>query len=160
MSTSAVAGVFAYLLAHLPAVVEAVDPNGVVVDGWVDVAPPAPAPILVIGAPHPEDATSMDQSRQYMALGASHVEEAFDVPCYIDVGVGGTDQGAARAIALSVFDGVVDLVRSDLTLGGNLLRGRFAELSDIKLVGTRDLSEAQAGRRCVLSFVVRCRNFY
>lgn len=160
MSTSALSGVIDYLMAHLPAVVQAVDPNGIVVEGWISVVPPPPAPILVVGMVHPDDALTADQTRQYLALGAGNVEEDFTIPCYIDVGVGGFEQAQARKVACAVFDGVVDLIRGDLTLGGLLHRGRFAELIDIQLVGTRDPEEAQAGRRSVLSFRLRARNFY
>lgn len=160
MSTSALSGVIDYLVAQLTTIVAAYDPNGIVVEGWVDEAPPPPAPIVVVGMPSPDSALAADETRQYLALGSGNVEEAFDIPCYIDVYVGGTDQSLARKAVCTVFDAVVDLVRSDLTLGGNLKRGRFAELTDIRLVGTRDVEEAQSGRRSVLSFVVRCRNFY
>lgn len=162
MSTSALSGAFDYLVAHLPAVVTAVDPNGIVSEGWVATAPPPPAPIVVVGMPSPDNASAADETRQYLALGSGQVEESFDIPCYIDVYVAGITgaQGQARAIACLVFDGVVDLIRSDLTLGGVLKRGRVAQLTDIRLVATRDEEEAQAGRRSVLSFVVRCANFY
>lgn len=153
-------GTIDYLLAQLPAVVSAVDPNGIVVESWVTTIPPAPAPIVVVGAPHPDDATTADETRQYLTLGAGNVEETFKIPCYIDVSVGGTDQSLARKPVLVIFDGVVDLIRADLTLGGNLKRGRFAQLTDIMLVGTRDVETATAGRRSTLSFSVVCANFY
>lgn len=161
MSTSALSGVFDYLLAQLPAVVNAVDANGVVVEGYCLNAPPAPAPIVSVGSQHPDDAQAASASRQYLALGAAHVEESFQIPCYIDVEVVGVnEQSTARRKACLIFDGVVDLVRSDLTLGGNLLRGRYAKLENIRLLATAGDLEAATGRRSILSFDVDCSNFY
>jgi hypothetical protein len=161
MSTSAVSGVMDYLLTQLPAVVHAVDTNGVVVEGYCNQAPPAPAPIVSVGTQHPDDATAGTGSRQYLALGAAHVEEDFVIPCYIDVEVEGIDeQSTARRKVCLIFDGVVDLVRSDLTLGGNLLRGRYAQLENIRLLATAGDLEAATGRRSILSFDLSCKNFY
>ncbi len=161
MSTSALSGTMDYLLARLPAVVTAVDPLGIVAEGYVNSAPPAPAPIVAVGTPHPEDASAAEQTRQYLALGSGIVEENFMIPCYIDVEIVGIDeQTNARRKACLIFDGVVDLIRSDLTLGGNLKRGRFAELGDIRLIATAGDVEAASGRRSILTFVVRARNAY
>ena len=163
MSTSALSGVMDYLLAQLPAVVAAVDVNGVVVEGYVrlGVAPPAPAPIVVVGAISPTSANAADETRQYVSLGTENVEESFSIPCYIDVEIVGIDeQTNARRKACLIFDGVVDLVRSDLTLGGNLKRGRVAQLSNIVLTATEGDVEAATGRRSILAFDVVCANFY
>lgn len=160
MSTSAVSGTIDYLLTTFTTAAHTVDSQSVVVESWPSTIPKAGVPLVVVAAPHPDDATSADETRQYLALGSGSVEEAFDIPCYIDVGVGGLDQSVARKKACLVFDAFVDAIRADLTLGGNLKRGRFAQLTDITLVGTRDPDEAQQGRRSVLSFRVKCANFY
>lgn len=161
MSTSALSGSMDYLLAQFPAVVAAVDTNGIVSEGFPTFVPPPPAPILVVGMAHPLDATASEQTRQYLALGSGSVEEDFTIPCYIDTAISGIDeQSNARRKSLLVFDGVVDLIRSDLTLGGNLKRGRFAEITDILLIATRDEEEAATGRRSIVGFRVHCRNLY
>ena len=161
MSTSALSGSMDYLLSGLPAVVAAVDANGVVSEGFPTFVPPPPAPILVVGMAHPLDATAADETRQYMALGSGVVEEDFTIPCYIDVAISGIDeQTNARRKACLIFDGVVDFVRADLSLGGVLRRGRFAEITDILLIATRDEEEAATGRRSIIGFRVHCRNLY
>jgi len=161
MSTSALSGTLDYLLAQFATVVATVDTNGIVSEGFVVSAPPPPAPIVVVGMPHPDDALVANESRQYVTLGAGHVEETFTIPCYIDVFIIGiNEQAAARKKACLIFDKIVDVVRSDLTLGGNLQRGRFAAIVDISLVGTRDEEEATHGRRAVLSFAIQAMNLY
>ena len=161
MSTSALSGVMDYLLAQFGTALHNVDPDGVIDEGIPTFVPPAPHPLLIVGMPHPEDATAADGLRNYFALGSGGFEEEFEVPCYIDVGVAGPlEQGTARRSALLVFDGCVDAIRADLTLGGLLKKGRWAEIPTSQLVATRDEQEATKGRRSILSFRVKCRNFY
>jgi hypothetical protein len=155
---SAIAPVFTYLLAQLPPVVQAVDTTGVVFDGWAD----APADtVLVVGATAPGNQVAADETRTYLELGARKVNEEFFVPCFIGVQTGGTDLAIPRATALAIFDGIVSLIASDMTLGGALLNGRWAEISDIGF--TQEplaVTGAMDGRQVVLSFRVHCRNYY
>lgn len=161
MTTSALSGVIDYLLTQFTTAVNTVDTNGIVSEGFVVTAPPPPAPIIVVGMPHPDDALVANETRQYVTLGAGHVEETFTIPCYIDVFVVGiNEQATARKKACLIFDKIVDVVRADLTLGGNLTRGRYASISDISMIGTRDEDEATHGRRSVLSFNIHANNLY
>ena len=150
-------GVIDYLMAQLPAVMSAVDPDGLVQEGWWTTVT---ATMLMVGMENPETALTSDQTRQYLSLGSGRVEEHFLIPAYIDAYVGGNDQSVPRKKVCQIFDGVVDLVRSDLTLGGNLKAGRFCQVTDVVLIGTRDVEEAKNGRRSVLSFKFDCNNVY
>lgn len=156
---SSVAGVFTYLLAQTPAVITAVDSTGQVFDGYVDDPPVIPAPLLVIGADAPLTSFAEDGTRKYVELGPNGVDEDYNVPCYILTFRGDTNQAAARAQALSIFDGFVKMVAQDMTLGGNLLSGRWAEIVDIQIVQT-DPDQANDGRCCVIAFKVHCVNHY
>lgn len=159
--SSAIGAAFTYLLAQLPAVIQAVDANGIIVDGPVAPAlPPPPTPMLFVGATDPQNGVATQGTRNYLELGGRKVNEEFFIPCYIDSSVGDTNQAAARNIALAVYDGVVHLIASDLTLGGALLNGRWAEITDIQMVMTETEAEADDGRRCVITFKVHCLNHY
>lgn len=158
---SAIAGAFDYLLTNLPAVVEAVDPDGVVIDGPVaNSLPPEPAPVVYVGAVDPYTAVSADATRQYLTLGGFKVDEDFSIPCYIDASTNDGDQSASRRTALAVWDGIVHLISNDMTLGGLLLAGRVAIVDDIQIIQTDGEDEAEAGRRTVVTFRVHCQNHY
>lgn len=157
MSTSAIGPVFTYLIANLPGVVQAVYPAVVVADGWVtDVGDD----MLIIGSSGPDTPESDQATHLYQELGAQRVEEQFEIPCYIDCWVGGSDQSEARNRALAIFNAVVTFVRSDLTFGGALLSGRWGQITNIRMEHTRDITEAQSGRRWTISFSISCKNLY
>lgn len=159
--SSAIGPAFSYLLANLPAIVAAVDPNGVVVDGPIATTiPPPPAPMLYVGATDPMNTTAETGAHLYVTLGGFHVDEDFEIPCFIDVSTGGLDQSQSRNTALAVLDGVVHLIGNDLTLGGILLAGRVAEITHIQMVQTDGPAESIEGRRCVVAFIVHCANHY
>lgn len=159
MSQGALSPVLDYLMAQLPAVVQAVDPNGMVYEGLVSSSSP-PDTVLVVGREEPENPQSADAARDYIELGTGRVNETINLFCYVDCFQGGVeDQSITRRRAALIFDGVVDLIRADLTLGGALKNGRWAELEAIRLLPSRP-EDVPAGRRTVLSFTVVAHNFY
>jgi hypothetical protein len=157
VSTSAIGPVFDYLMANLQGVVTAVSPAAVVQDGW-------PATIgndmVLVGRSGPDASDASSGTHVYQELGALRVEEAFEIPCFIDCFVGGTDQGEARAKALAIFNAIVTFLRTDLTFGGALNNGRFGQMTNIRMDHTRDPAEAADGRRCLIFFTLSCRNLY
>lgn len=158
MVASAIGPVFDYLLAGLPAVITAVSPNASVQDGWVN---DMTNEMVVLGATAVDAPDAQTTGTHvYQELGAARVEEAFDIPAYVDCVVGGIDQSEARNNALVIFNAIVAFVRTDLTFGGALLNGRIGQLTNIRMDHTRDPVEAQAGRRCVIYFTVSCHNLY
>lgn len=153
--------VFDYLLAQVPAVVVAVDATAIVVDGPVaDYIAPPPAPMVFIGARDPITPLAAQGTRNYVELGRLKVDEDFYVPCYIDAASGGAAQSVSRNAALAVYDAIVHLIQGDMTLGGALLDGRTAEITDVQMIQTDTEEEAEDGRRCVLTFNVHCQNHY
>jgi hypothetical protein len=157
MPTSAIGPVFDYLLAGLPAVVTAVSPNASVQDGWVN---DMTDQMVVLGTTPDAPDAQTSGTHLYQELGAGRVEEAFEIPAYVDCVVGGSVQAEARAAALVIFNAIVAFVRTDLTFGGALLNGRIGQLTNIRMDHTRDPVEAQAGRRCVIYFTISCHNLY
>lgn len=159
--SSAIGAVFTYLIANVTTAVQAVDPTAVVVDGPVaDYIPPPPAPIVFIGATDPINATATDGTRNYVELGRMKVDEDFTIPCYIDASVNGANQATCRNAALAVYDAIIHMIQSDMTLGGALLAGRVAEVTDIQIIQTNTEEEADDGRRCLITFKVHCQNHY
>ena len=153
--------VFAYLLANVPAAVQAVDATAVVVDGPVaDAIAPPPAPMIFIGAHDPVTPVAAQGTRAYVELGRLKVDEDFYVPCYIDAASGGSDQSIARNSALGAYDAIVHLIQGDMTLGGALLAGRVAEVTNVQVIQTDTELEAVDGRRCLITFNVHCQNHY
>lgn len=153
--------VFTYLIANITTAVQAVDATAVIVDGPVaDNIPPPPAPMVFIGATDPVNPVAADGTRNYVELGRLKVDEDFTIPCYIDTSVNGANQAVCRNAALAVYDAIVHLIQSDMTLGGALLAGRVAEISDVQIIQTDTEAEAEDGRRCVITFKVHCQNHY
>ena len=157
MSTSAIGPVFDYLNAQLPAVVQAVSPFCSVQDGWINDMTDA---MVVIGRTAADSQGAETGSHIYQELGAGRVEEQFDIPCYVDVAVGGDQQSEARKSALAIFNAIVTFLRQDMTFGGALQNGRWGWVKDIRMDHTQDPAEASAGRRCVIFFTLSCRNLY
>lgn len=159
--SSAIGAVFTYLIANFTTAAQAVDPTAVIVDGSVaDSIPPPPTPMLFVGATDPFNSVATDGTRNYVELGRLKVDEDFTIPCYIDTSVNGADQATCRNAALAVYDAVVHVIQSDMTLGGALLAGRVAEITDVQIIQTDKEVEADDGRRCVITFKIHCQNHY
>lgn len=159
--SSAIGAVFTYLLANFQTACQAVDSTALIIDGPVaSEIPPPPAPMIYVGATNPLNAAAAQGVHSYIEIGQRKVEEDFTVPCLIDAAVGDADQAACRASALSMFDACLGVIAADQTLGGALLAGRFAEITDFQMVQTDGEDEAVDGRRCVLMFSVHCTNHY
>ena len=58
------------------------------------------------------------------------------------------------------FDAFVSFLRSDLSLGGALWSGYFAQITNHSMTETHDPAEAEEGRRCLISFSLHCKNRY
>lgn len=153
---SAIGPVFDYLLAQVPPAMALVDDTVSVIDGW---ASDLPDDYLVLGRGNDADQEAAAGVAQYVLLGGQLLDEEFTIPCYIDCFRGGDDQSEARSAALAYFNAFVKLINSDLTLGGALQRGRYASLDTVHIDGPVT-ADAVAGRRCVISFTLRCRNQY
>jgi len=160
---TAIGPVFTYLLAQLPAAVHAVDANALISDGYPITFPTAGAALVGVGAESTRiESSSGSAARAYVELGAQHVNEDFSIPFYVAVAVGGNDQAAARNPAIATFDAICALIASDLSLGGALKNGRWAEIGPVTVTQTPPPSEGSAatGRWCVISASVHCLNNY
>lgn len=116
--------------------------------------------MFVVGVtqPPPDGAAETTGTRSWMGLGAKRLEEDYILPCYIDVRSPGRVQKTPRDIALSIFNTFWASIASDLTLGGALQGGRYAEIVDfITHAGTLG-TVAEPGRRQLVMFGVHCRN--
>lgn len=153
---SAIGPAFDYLLAGLPAALEAVDSSVEVAEAWstaeVD-------DMVVIGRAADQDQEAAAGTYALTLLGEELVDEEFVIPILIDCFRGGDDQAAARSAALAYFDAFVKFIATDRTLGGALQNGRYARLDAITIDGPV-LAEALAGRRCQIKTALRCQNQY
>lgn len=154
---TAMGAVFEYLVTQLPAPLAAVDPSAVVADGWVnDVADH----LFVVGRNAPDTPEAEAGLDGFILLGGMQMDEEFTVPCYIDCWAGGDDQATVRNAAIALFDAFVAFLKADLTLGGALKGGYYAELTSHTVIQTNDPDEAAAGRRCVITFSLHCKSRY
>lgn len=153
---SAIGPAFAYLMANLPGVLQAVDPTVGVVDGWAD---ELPRDFFVVGRASDSDQEASTSVDAYTLLGGELLDEEFILPCYIDCWRGGNDQSLARNAALAYLDAFIKFLAGDLTLGGALHNGRYARMDAIRIDGPVP-GDAVAGRRCVIQFSIRCQNQY
>ena len=114
--------------------------------------------VIGLSDPPPQMAGDTTGTRGFMGVGAQRLEEDYTVPCYIDIRVPGTVQKTARDIAVSVFDAFWPLIRADLTLGGALKGGRYAEITEVTHMASNVGTVAEPGRRHLIAFGVHCRN--
>lgn len=156
---SSIGPAFDYLLANLPAVIAAVDPETEVSDSW-----PTDSQcqrMFVIGRESPEHSTSAAGTQALIVLGASRADETYEIPCFIQVLSGGTNataQEATRTAALLVFNTFVSWLFRNLNLGGALQMGN-AQISSIQIDGTPP-DYLGTGRSTLISFGLRCTNKY
>lgn len=164
MGTS-IGPVFTYLLTGtnvvtgntLPAALAAVDAQAQVFDAWV--TDRSCASQFVLGRPDPSQGTeAAGGTDALIVLGAGRVDEVYEIPCFIQTFVGGTDQSEARNAAIVIWDALLHWLCADKTLGGALASG-WAEISRVQWDGTPE-ENAKDGRFCVVSFSIRCRNNY
>lgn len=153
---SAIGPVFNYLLTGFAPVLAAVDDSASLIDSWAN---DLPDDYFVIGRGNDSDQEAAAGVDDYTLLGGQLLDEEFTIPCYIDCFRGGDDQSEARDAALAYFNAFVKFLATDLTLGGALQRGRYARLETIHMDGPVT-EDADARRRCVISFTIRCANQY
>jgi len=154
---TAIGPVFDYLNANLPAALLAVNANVGFNDGW---AGEIVDDMFFMGRTDPNQGEAEAGAMAYLELGAQRVTEEFDIPFFIDSWRGGSDQSESRNAALLLFDAFVAFLRTDLTLGGALHAGRYAQISSTTMVQTPDAESAKNGRRCLIFFRVTCKNIY
>jgi hypothetical protein len=118
--------------------------------------------MVFIGRADPGNAEAATGTRQYMVLGAGRSEESYIIPCFISVSRPGPAQKPARDAAIALFDAVAHFVQADLTLGGVLLQGRYAQISQVTLTQTLDENDTGGGayRAAWVSFDIHCTNHY
>ena len=157
---TAIGAAIDYLVTGLTEVMATVDGRLRVADNWPDTLGDG---YLVIGHTSSQDGGAADADNVWYDLGALRIEESFSIPCYIEITRPGPSQKLARDAAITVFDATVDFIRSDLSLGGALNRGRVAIASHLHLTQTadaEDTGEHGALRRAVLAFQIDCKNTY
>lgn len=118
--------------------------------------------MVFVGRADPGNAEAGSGTRQYMVLGAGRAEEAYTIPCFISVMRPGPAQKPARDAALALFDAFAHFIQADLTLGGVLLQGRYAQLSQVTLTQTLDENDTGGGafRTAFMTFDLHCTNHY
>lgn len=128
-----------------------------VIDGWPD---EVAFGMFVIGlsSPPPDGAAETSGTRAWAALGAQRTQEDYTIPCYIDIRVAGKTQKTARDISESIFNTFWALLAADLTLGGALKGGRYAEITDFNCLPGNLGTVGEPGRRQFTTFGVHCRN--
>jgi len=118
--------------------------------------------MVYIGRTDPDNANAATGSRQFIVLGAGRSQEDYIIPCFISVNRPGPAQKPARDAALALFDVIAHFVQLDLTLGGVLTQGRFANISELTLTQTRDDADTAGGAMQVawVMFGIHCTNHY
>ena len=138
-----------------------------VIDATVQVADNEPGlnsqSLVVIGRSGPDAGDAGSVANEYLELGSALLEETWTLDGYVDCFRPGPAQKPARDAALALYDGVLHFLQADLTLGGNLHRGRYASLTTVTLTQTQDADDtgdSGALRRAVVSFTLRIPNTY
>lgn len=157
-STSAIPGAYTHLLTLAGTATQNIA-GAVVADGWTDKRSHT---MFGVGADVPPFfetiATGVEGRPHWAGVGAKGVNEDFVIPCYIYLGKGAADNSTVRAAAFAIWDAFLVLLIADLSLGGALTGGRYAEIEDLNSSGPRTSSEAEGGRYCLITFNVHCTN--
>jgi hypothetical protein len=150
-----------YLVAQLPAVLTAIDPTVVVIDAWATSGTESQSQVWV-GKDAQMNAEGALGSRLFLEIGAGKVTESVDIPCFIYCRRPGPAQKPARDASLAIFDAVVLLVMSDMTLGGVILGGRIAQVHDLKLSQTSSSKDTAGGATAIagVEFTLHFENHY
>lgn len=119
--------------------------------------------MVFIGRTDPDNAQANNGSQIPLTLGAGSRDEDYVIPCYISTSRPGPQQKPARDAAIALFDVVARWLAADPTLGGALHGGRYAYVSNISLIQTRD--EVDAGgagalRIAWITFDIHAQNKY
>lgn len=144
----------------LLAALQAVDPTVLLVDNYPTQASQS---MVYIGRTDPDNAQANNGSQTPLTLGMNSRDEQYAIPCYISTIRPGPAQKPARDAAIALLDVVAHFIATDPTLGGVLKAGRYAWISTINLVQTRDpddAGEAGAQRTAWLTFDVLAHNHY
>jgi hypothetical protein len=139
-----------------------IDPNVVLTDNlYTPLGAVDSDSVVAIGRESLEVATSTD-TRVYLTMGAFKIDETFDVPILIMARGVGPAQKPIRDRAIGLFDALAHFVQQDLTLGGVLLGGRSAVISDYVITQT-ELAEDQGGgamQTVDIAVTLHCANHY
>lgn len=143
----------------LLAALQAVDPSVVLSDNDPTLGSQS---MVYVGRRAPDNAETGSGGRQFMVLGAQRSSEEYSIPCYISVNRQGPAQKPARDAAIALFDAFAHFVQTDLTLGGVLLSGRFANIDQVTLNQTENEGDSGGGalRDAWLMFDIHCTNLY
>lgn len=119
---------------------------------------------VIVGRQSDQTDSEVTATAQYQVLGRQKIQEAYTLPGHILVLGDGPDQKPTRDAALALFDGVTKLVWADPTLGGVLLDGRIAVVSQFTVGQPDQPTEAQAsaggGVAATVSFGIQVENSY
>jgi hypothetical protein len=149
-----------YIVTSLPALLTAAIPTAVVADNEPALTSDS---LVVIGRTDPENALGGDGTQLIVSLGANTRLEEYVIPCFVQVYRPGPAQKTARDAAVTLFDVVARLIASDPTLGGVLLKGRYAFIDKMQLIQTRDSADtgsSGAMRLAVITFNIHANNLY
>lgn len=167
MAGTALGGVFDYFLANMPARMAALPALGVtidtdvnVVDTYTDRWPIDGCPLFCIGANFPTATDAGEGLRAYVEIGGQGVEEDFNVPWYAACGRADGNQKLTRDAAIAVYDQVCTLLAADLSLGGLLRDGRWAEIGPLSATATKIQASNGTVRWFVISSTVHAMNHY
>lgn len=152
---SAVSAVIDWLVEHLPAAVQSVDPDGVVAEG----IPLVQAPTWLLIGSNGEGPAPVAIDAEYRHAGGRRVTETVSIPCLIQCSTGEADQGIARRRALAVLGAVRALIVSDPSLGG-LIDASVAQITGVTYTATGDPSDVARGRRADVELSIRYESTY
>jgi hypothetical protein len=139
---------------------QAADPTAILVDAYPTQQSQS---MLFIGRTDPENAQAPNGAQSPVTLGLGTRDEEYSIPCFISVVRQGPQQKPARDAALALLDVLNHWLAADPKLGGVLKNGRYAYLSTVSLVQTRDTEDAgDTGslRQAWLTFDILARNHY
>lgn len=148
-----------YLAQNLPAALTAVNPAATVIDGVPQTGSLSTA-FAVIGATSEWVTDGGTGTRNFLEVGAGKINEVIDIPCWVYAEAAGPEASAARDLVIPLFDAVVSLIASDLTLGGVLLDGRIANVTTFKLTQVPGTGDFAGMVFAVIDFTVRFENHY
>ena len=145
-----------YLVAQLPALAVAAQPDAMVIDGIT--RDELSTSMIWIGRAQPEDLRAALGTRSIPTLGRRRVDETWSVDGFTDCRREGTTQKAARDAALSLFDAVAHLVGTDPSMGGLLTDAWYVTVPSAELVQPESAITGEC--RAVVLFSLDIRNRY
>lgn len=140
----------------------AVDPNIVLSDNFYSPSEWLNSDSVVAIGRNSLDVATAQTTRVFLTLGALRIEETFDIPILIMTRGPGPEQKPIRDKALGLFDAVAHFLQQDLTLGGVLLNGRNAVISDYQITQTETEDDSGGGAMQTVEIAVtlQCKNHY